>query len=49
MFWTLETHLSAWRYVEGVGCKSLARGGVMRNIGDKVYVERAQDADAREI
>lgn len=44
----MDTHLSAWRHVEGVRREGLAWSGVMRNIGHKVYVERAQDADARE-
>lgn len=44
----MDTHLSAWRHLEGVRCEGFTWGGVMRNIRHEVYVKRAQDADARE-
>lgn len=44
-----HTHLAAWGHVERVGRESLTRGGMMRNIRHKVYVERAEHADARKV
>lgn len=44
----LGTHLAAWGHGEGAGGERLTGGWMVRHIGYKVYVERAQDADAWE-